>query len=1232
MIALISKTQFPVFCLFLIVVSGCQTDVDPAGAPNLKLFKNAGQRIEDNLYARILNDHPVNSVEQPRFQQLENCGVEFRNYMFRNKPSLIETGSGVALADYDGDGLIDIYLTGSDVANKLYRNIGNLKFEDVTDAAGVDGRIKDGIVWASGASFADIDNDGDLDLYVCNMASPNLLYINQGDGTFVEDTFRRGANYLGASKQANFCDYDRDGDLDFYLVTYQDHDKTQGNLIEKFNGEIRIVPGKEEYATIIDGRLEYRTGEHDLLFRNDGSGNFEEVAKSSGISGYDAGLASVWFDHNDDGWQDLYVTSDFKQPDHLYQNNQDGTFKDVLPETVSRTPWFSMGADSGDLNKDGRLDLLVADMADRTHYGQKLNMGDMANSAWFLSYGNPRQFMTNCLYLNTGTPRFLEYARQAGLAKSDWTWSVRFADLDLDTNLDVFFTNGHSRDAMNSDILNKFKTLDLIEDKQLASKKKFDFSQKVPPRNETNLAYANHGNLEFESVGKQWGLDFNGVSHSASFADLDLDGDLDCVINNYYKPSIVYENKTSSGGRLLVELRSAAGNTFGIGSKIEIWQGDDYQRRDLMPGRGYLTSDPMMVHFGVGQGQKIDRLKVTWPDARVQQFSDLAPNNLYRVIDSTQAVVPASNPAEATQFVDQTEKLEFDFRHQESDYDDFEREPLLPFQLSRLGGSIALGDINDDGLEDAYCGGASGQSGKLLINRGGTFEPIEGPWNDDSACEDMGVVFFDADGDGKVDLYVASGGNEFEAGDGRYRDRLYRNIGNEAFENVSATAIPKIFASSSSACCVDFDRDGDLDLFVGSRSIPGKYPLTPKSHLLINDGGVFRASTAKQSGGVEEVGLVNSAVWSDFNADGWPDLLIAVEWGPISIFKNDSGSLVDVTKSVGTSTQTGWWHGISAADLDADGDMDYVVTNQGRNTKYHATPERPHRLYYDDFDENGSLDLVEAEFEGDIEYPVRGRSCSSRCMPFIADKFKTFHDYSLASVSDIYEVEEKPRPVKELRVLDSVVLWNENEAGFRMEALPKLAQISPAYGVSISDFDADGNLDILMATNFFAAQPETGYMDGAIGWLLKGGPNRHFTPLSADESGVVVVGDGNGLAIADIDNDGDQDALFAINNGSFRLLKNQSDSPSVRVKVRGVPANFEGIGTRFVFRSEDNEAQQAFEISAGSSYLSQSSATPSIALKTLEKSSSVDVFWPDGTKSSFEDLAPEKGRLILRYP
>ncbi len=1228
------STAIIILLLWILVTAGCESPEHSAarrssGVPDQGLGYH---EVSEDLYCRSLAKPKLS--RGPRFSSLEDCGVAFENYMRRDRTNmLLETGSGVALGDYDGDGLIDIYLTGSDISNKLYRNLGELRFEDVTDLANVDGTISESTLWASGASFADIDNDGDLDLHVCNMAAPDLLYVNQGDGTFIEDGFSRGVAYNGASKQANYCDYDRDGDLDIYLVTYQDIVEIPHELIREKNGKPEVIPGKEEYAAIIDGHVEYWVGEQDLLYRNDGSGHFEEVARESGIAGYACGLGSVWFDFDNDGWQDIYVTSDFKQPDRLYRNNRDGSFTDVLPNTVRRTPWYSMGIDAGDLNNDGLLDVLIADMADRTHFGQKLNMGDMSESGWFLTYGKPRQFMTNCLFLNAGNNQFLEFARQAGLAKSNWTWSVRFADLDLDGNQDVFFTNGHARDNMNSDLVLKLKEFKKKKgDTKLTYAERNKFGIQVPKREETNLAFANRGELKFESVGEAWGLDYKGVSHAAGFADLDLDGDLDCVINNYYSPSIVYENTTSSGGRLLVELRSSRGNFFGVGSKVEIWQGENYQRRDLLPGRGYLTSDPMMVHFGVDGSHVIDRLKVTWPDARVQEFRDIKPDFLYRVIDSPD-LKPSVFPAEtAAVFVDQTVAMNLDFTHRESTYDDFERESLLPFQLSRLGGSVACGDINDDGFVDLFCGGPAGQAGCLFLGRDGKgFELIHGPWEQHADREDMGVVFFDADGDGREDLYVASGSNEFEAESVLYRDRLYRNLGGEAFEDSTDISLPKIFNSSSSVAAADFDRDGDLDLFVGSRSIPGKYPLTPKSYLLLNERGVFRPALKDVSGDIENVGLVSSAIWSDFNGDGWSDLLIATEWGPVSVFENQQGKLVNVTQSAGLSNHQGWWHGIAAGDLDADGDIDYVVTNQGRNTKYHASESRPHRLYYDDFDENGSLDLVEAEYEGDVEYPVRGRSCSSRCMPFISEKFKTFEDYSLATISDIYETKEKPRPYKELRYLESAIIWNEGDAGFRLEALPDLSQNAPAYGVAISDFDHDGYSDILLATNFFAAQPETGYMDGGLGWMLKGTAAGRFEPVWPNASGIVVPSDGNGLIIADFDNDNDLDAVFAVNNDSFRLFKNETSSAGVTLVLEGPEGNQNAVGARIILHGKTD---QAFEVSAGGSYLSQSSSRIVVARQQLEASEKIEVFWPDGTSSqhSLQSVFdPSTNRVKITY-
>ncbi|QEG23254.1 FG-GAP-like repeat-containing protein [Mariniblastus fucicola] len=1228
---------FGIAGIALTILSGCGDKASPIKkvANTLPASDSGYVKISDNLFALPLKKTDAGGAGSKRFSMLKNSGVDFKNYMERDITNmLLETGSGVALGDYDNDGLIDIYLTGSDVDNKLFRNLGNMKFDDTTFSAKVDGRIKDNKIWASGASFSDIDNDGDLDLYVCNMAAPDLLYINRGDGTFKEEGFTRGVAYNGASKQANFCDYDHDGDMDFYLVTYQDIVEIPHQLIrENEDGEIEVVPGKEEYVTIIDGHVDYWPGEQDLLYRNDGSGNFEEVARDSGIAGYDCGLASVWFDYDNDGWQDIYVTSDFKQPDHLYRNNHDGTFTDVLPETVRRTPWYSMGVDAGDLNNDGQLDFLVADMADQTHYGQKINMGDMSDSGWFLTYGKPRQFMVNCLFVNAGDKEYFELARQTGLAKTDWTWSVRFADLDLDGNQDVFITNGHARDNMNSDIVNRLNELKAKKGGEpLTFEERDKFGIQIPVREETNLAYANRGNLEFEAVGEDWGLDYHGVSHSAGFADLDLDGDLDCVINNYYTPSLVYENKTADGGRLLVELRSGLNNFYGVGSKIEIWQADNYQRRDLTPGRGYLTSDPMMVHFGVDESQKIDRLKVTWPGSRVQEFTDLDPNFLYRVIDSPDNK-PESPPVAAdTMFADGTEAAGLDFVYKESEFDDFEREPLLPFQLSRLGASVSCGDVDGDGVTDIFCGSAAGQPAALFMNRNGKFEKVAGPWESKAVCEDMACLFFDADGDGDTDLYVTSGSNEFDLESENYRDSLYRNNGDGSFEDVTESSLPDLRDSSMSVAAGDFDRDGDLDLFVGSRSVPGQYPVMPESHLLINEGGKFSVSSP-EIGDFTNVGLVNSAIWSDFNDDGWLDLIVAREWGPVSIYQNNEGTFSNETENLGLGGQSGWWHGIVAADLDADGDMDYVVTNQGLNTKYHATAEHPHRLYFEDFDNNGTLDLVESEYEGDIEYPVRGRSCSSRCMPFIAEKFPKFHDFSLATLDDIYETDSQARQHVELNYLESVILWNDGGNGFESEALPSIGQISPSFGVVVKDFDGDGILDIVLANNFFGSQPETGFMDGGLGLMLKGTGTRDFDPQWPRDSGIVVTGDANGLVTADWDSDGDEDLLVAVNGDQFKVFTNQSDFDATKLSIEGPSGNAEGIGSTIKLHFKEGGQVQSHEISAGGGYLSQSANSIRVPSKQLERIEKISVRWPDGTSTEklINSEGPESTEIKFSY-
>ena len=1184
-----------------------------------------------SLYSKSLAE--VASRSDTRFEIVADCGVNHVNHLKREHHlKLVETGSGVAIGDYDADGLPDIYLLSTDGPNHLYRNLGGFKFEDVTELAGVDGSVAGQDVWGAGASFADIENDGDLDLFVCNMGSRNLLYVNQGDGTFVESANTAGLAYEGASKVASFCDYDQDGDVDMYLLTNQVREFQGKAKVNMVDGVPTVPEEYRDFFQAVEGRLVH-AGERDYLFQNNGDGTFVEVSQAAGISGHDLGLSVTWLDFDNDGWLDIYVGNDFKTPDHLYRNNGDGTFEDVISSVTHHTPWFSMGADSGDLNNDGLVDMMIADMSGTSHYKQKVNMGDMADSGWFLVYGAPRQYMRNALFANTGAGRFIDLAFMADLDSTDWTWSVRFADLDNDGLQDIFITNGHARNSNDSDIANEFK--DKL--KTLTKEEVVELGFDIPPLLEKNLAYRNKGDFDFEPCGDDWNLDLEGVSNGAAFADLDRDGDLDLVVNNLKARATVYRNQSGQGNRLLVQLHGKQSNRFGIGAKVEIWhgegQGETHQTRTIIPVRGYISCGEPVAHFGLTDNS-VSRLKITWPNGKVQSFENVPANqNLIVIEDSIEDDIEVQKQP---LFVDAASDFQLNYMHQEMAFDDYQREPLLPYQLSQLGPGVAWGDINGDGYPEPFIGGAGMFSGIMFLSdQGKSFSVVSGPWQQHQNCEDMGCLFFDFDGDGDDDLYVVSGGNEHPVDSKKYRDRLYVNDGQGRFTGAGEDVLPDLRESGSSVAAADYDRDGDLDLFVGTRSVPGQYPLSATSRLLKNDGGKFTDVTSQMLPDPLKVGMVNSGVWSDYDGDGWLDLIVATDWGPMTVFQNNAGQrFVNRTADLGLDSHTGWWHGIAPADLDNDGDIDYVVTNNGLNTKYHTDPSHPHRLYYSDFDDNGTLDLVEAEFEGSTEYPMRGRSCSSRCMPFIADKFKTFHDFALADLNEIYESEASEvseRPHLEVTVLESAVFWNNGpEDGFQLQKLPRLAQSSPGYGVAVLDSDADGNLDILMANNFFGPQPETGFMDGGVGWLLKGDGKRRFAVTWPNRSGVVLPNDSMAVGTADFDLDGDLDVLVGVNNAAASLLLNQSQKPFSRIELTGFDGNHRAIGSRVILHTKNGD-MRCFELNAGSGYLSQASSEISIANELLANLRSISVKWADGSESEHEPIATD-GVIRISVP
>lgn len=1230
------KRSALVCLLILAVVGGVILYLNQTGEDGPTLLVNKNEPIDykthpasfkvvsPGLLSRPIEVGALANDGRMKFEKLTGTGIKFKNSFDRSKPmELLDTGSGIAIGDYDNDGLQDIYLVGGEIANKLYRNLGDFKFEDVTIEAGVDGRRNGRNLYGSGASFADVDNDGDLDLYVCNMAAPNMLFINQGDGTFSEQAFYRDVAYSGASKIANFCDYDQDGDLDFYLVTYQDRQP------DRSVDPVVIVDGKrqiredmiDQYAIVGEGVV--KTGQRDLLFRNNGDGTFEDVTDSAGVADYGTTLSAIWFDFDGDGWQDIYASNDFHAPDRLYRNNGDGTFRDVLPEVVRHTPWFSMGSDFGDLNNDGLLDFMTADMSGTSHYKRKVDMGDMGDSAFFLTYGRPRQYMKNCLNINSGMGPFFEIASMAGMSSTDWTWAVRFVDMDNDGKLDVYITNGHARDMMNADTAGK---LDALIAKNASQEEIDKFYCNIPAKREANLAFQNRGELDFLGVGPAWNLNHVGVSHGAAFADFDNDGDQDLVVNNYYEPSLIYRNDSQNGSRTLFEFRCGDNNFFGYGTKLEIWQDGKYQTRTLNPVRGYISSDPAVLHFGSDTAETIQRVKVTWPDQTVEEFENLAPNRMYRIVESESRSPATQDIPPNRMFEEVSQEKSLVFKHIERPYDDFQRENLLPYKMSELGGGLAWGDVNGDGFPDLFCGGAAGQAGALFLNQGGqSFARSEGPWAADAECEDMGMLFFDADGDGDIDLYVVSGGNECEPGDEVLIDRLYLNDGEGNFEK-SDSSLPDNRDSGSSVAAADYDRDGDLDLFIGSRAIPGKYPLTPTSRLLQNDGGVFKDVTRDAANPLLEVGLVNSAVWSDVNGDRWIDLVIALDWGPVTIMFNEQGTFVDKTTELKLDDHRGWWHGLTAADLDQDGDIDFVVTNQGMNTKYHADPEHPHRLYYSDFDESGTLDLVETEFEGGIEYPARGLSCSSNSMPFIGEKFESYHDYASASLLEIYEPSIKEKPFHEVNFLASAILWNQGDA-FEVQSLPRMAQASPGFGVTVADFNGDARPDIFLANNFFASQPETGFMDGGLSLLLLGRGERAFDVIWPNKSGVVINDASYGAAMADFDRDGDLDIAVSTNNSSLRLLENRAEvERATKIRLVGSMANANAIGARIELNGEG--FTQVIDVQSGGGYQSQTwTGEVVVSQETVKKVTSVEIRWPDGTEST-HDFKPEANGVL----
>ena len=1116
--------------------------------------------------------------EPPLFTRLtpEETGIDFSNYVQETPEFNINVfiyaynGGGVAAGDINKDGLIDLYFSGTQAhsPNRLYINKGNMKFEEVSAKAGVD----DSVGVRYGISMIDINGDGWLDIYVNKQHHPNLLYINNKNGTFTERGKEYGLDYCCSSTQTAFLDYDLDGDLDAYIGV---------------NG----VATGNDYTN---------KGISDYFFRNNGDGTFTDVTEEAGIHDEGYALSVTVGDVNNDGYPDIYITNDFVWRDVLYYNNGDGTFREATKDVMKHTTEFGMGSDIGDFNNDGLLDIMAVDMLPESHWRKMSHMGSQ-NS--FSPLFDSTQMMRNNLHLNRGNGMFSDVAQLAGVDETDWSWSVLFGDYDLDGYQDLFITNGYMRDVANRDVI-----------KMVPRNAPLSVLLRVPSIKLDNHAYQNNGDLTFKKVSKEWGLGDYVNSNGAIYADLDNDGDLDLIVNNIGPDSaasavaMIYRNNASElnkGNWLQVDLKGTGMNRFGIGARVQIQYGENQQIREHYPVRGYLSSTENKLHFGLGDVSIIDRLLVTWPNGSAQVLEHIEANRVVTLkqkdasdgIDiASLRVVPSESTAKKT--FTELEETGIDFAHLENRFDDFNRERLLPNALSRNGPGLAIGDVDGNDLDDVWIGGAKESSGQLYLQTSpGLFalSPQAEAFSADRSSEDMGSIFFDADRDGDLDLYVASGGNETEPGDSLLQDRLYLNDGTGLF-TLSEHSLPKMYSSTSSVVACDYNGDGDLDLFVAGRCTPGEYPDVSRSYLLANKKGTFTDVTEEVAPGLVSPGMVTSAIWSDFDNDNRPDLILTGEWMGIHFFRNDKGKkLIDVTSETGLDSINGWWQSLSAGDFDNDGDMDYIAGNIGLNTRqtYQPTREYPIRLYANDFDRNSSRDLVMTYYFQGKEYPARNRDALATQMgTYIKKNWVDYVPFSLATVDRVFDPTLLATAEQRYATtMYSAYIENLGDGTMRLHPLPILAQASPIFGTTIFDFNADGNLDVLALENFHGPDREVIRYDAGFGLYLAGNRRGGFTAVPVTESGFFAPQDGRSLALVDINSDSTVYLIAVNNNAKTQVFEHQYGPFDGRILSLKPNEHY----THAVIEFKDGKLRR-HEFPVGSGYLSQSSrillATP----------------------------------------
>jgi len=1079
--------------LLLLLISSCTNDSNNKEATNSKIKNN--QLLFTKITSEKSHINFKNNIKQTN-------DFNFMNYMY------IYTGAGVAIGDIDQDGLEDIYFVSNFGPNKLYKNNGGFEFEDIT----VSSKTEDYSGFSMGVTMLDVNNDGWLDIYVSkagslndNNARRNLLFVNQKDGTFKEEAKKWGIDDYGYTTQAYSLDYDKDGDLDLYVVNHR-YDFINNDKI----------------SSSIQRNIEEITS--DQLYRNDGT-HFTKVTKEAGLYNKAWGLSAVIGDFNNDGWDDIFIANDFLEPDVMYINQKNGTFKDEILSKLKHITTFSMGSDFADLNNDLFPDLVTLDMTATSHERSKENMASMStpNFMKMVEIGYHHAYMTNMLHYNEGNGKFKESGQLSGISKTDWSWSTLIADFDNDGLKDIYITNGVDKDYTNQDARIELKEVMKRGDSMTLEAVLNTF----PSEKKSNFIYKNNGDLSFSEVIEDWGLVDPSFSYGAAYADLDNDGDLDLIVNNVDDKASIYKNN-SNNNYLQVKLKGPSKNPIGIGSKVYLYIDRGSQFQQLYLTRGYKSSVTSNLNFGLGNTKQINQIVVEWPDGKISKLDNVQPNQIITV-DYTAATNKAFTAKKYSTYKNNIDPatLGINYMHQENEFNDFSLQLLIPQKQSTKGTGIAKADVNSDGLEDFFVGNASGAIAALYIQKkDGTFTSTNKPlWKKEAKYEDANALFFDADNDGDQDLYIVSAGYDLNENSPLLQDRLYINNGKGDF-TIAKNALPKMLSSGKSVIAGDYDGDGDQDLFVGGNVIPAKYPLPPRSYLLKNENGKFIEDT-ESNPSLYEIGMVSEAIFTDYDKDNDLDLMMVGEWMAPTIYKNNQGIFEKETIS-GLDNSEGWWFSITAEDFDDDGDEDYVLGNLGKNNKFHPSPKKPLFIYAKDFDNSGNLDVAMSKLNHGKQVPVRGKECSSEQNPFLLEKIQTYKEFAHFDMNEIYG-EEKLNDAYQLvaHTFETIYLENLGDGNFKSSILPNEAQMGPTLSIVSDDFNNDGFKDIMGIGAIYDAEVETIRYDSNYGYVLLGDGegsftyNKNYDPFidrdSKDLKEIMINGEKHYIAVSNND-------------------------------------------------------------------------------------------------------------------